>query len=114
MSEKIIVELGNVQKTLFLPLWGRAVESKKEKPLLVDKTALQIIEAVDYDFFTLTKNISDLTQSAWIMRSICVDEVVRAFLEKYPKGTIVNIGCGLDTTFDMHEHRLPKEREEYL
>ncbi len=42
MSEKLTVELGNVQKTLFLPLWGRAVESKKEKPLLVDKTALQI------------------------------------------------------------------------
>ena len=47
MSERITVELGNVQKTLFLPLWGRAVESKKENPLLVDTTALQIIEAVD-------------------------------------------------------------------
>ena len=100
MSEKITVDLGNVQKTLFLPLWGRAVESKKENPLLVDKTALQIIEAVDYDFSTLTDNISDLTQVAWIMRSMCVDEAVRVFLEKYPKGTIVNIGCGLDTTFD--------------
>jgi O-methyltransferase involved in polyketide biosynthesis len=100
VSEKVTVELGNVQKTLLLPLWGRAIESKKEKPLLVDKTALQIIEAVDYDFSTLAHNISDLTQMAWIMRSMCVDEVVRAFLAKYPKGTIVNIGCGLDTTFD--------------
>ncbi len=100
MSEKIAVDLGQVQKTLFLPLWGRAVESKKENPLLVDKTALQIIEAVDYNFSTLTHNISDLTQAAWIMRSLCIDEAVRDFLEKYPKGTIVNIGCGLDTTFD--------------
>ena len=73
MSEKITVELGNVQKTLFLPVWGRAAESKKENPLFVDKTALQIIEAVDYDFSTLTNNISDLTQMAWIMRSMCVD-----------------------------------------
>ncbi len=101
MSERITVDLGNVQKTLFLPLWGRAVESKKEKPLLVDKTALQIIEAVDYDFSTLTENISDLTQAAWIMRSLCIDETVRVFLKKYPKGTIVNIGCGLDTTFEL-------------
>ena len=100
MTERIAIELGNVQKTLFLPLWGRAVESKKEKPLLVDKTALRIIEAVDYDFSTLTKNISDVTQAAWIMRSLCIDETVRVFLEKYPGGTIVNIGCGLDTTFD--------------
>jgi O-methyltransferase involved in polyketide biosynthesis len=85
---------------MLLPLWGRAVESKKDKPLLVDKTALQIIEAVDYDFSTLTDNISDLTQAAWIMRSLCIDETVRVFLKKYPRGTIVNIGCGLDTTFD--------------
>jgi O-methyltransferase involved in polyketide biosynthesis len=100
MSEKITADLGNVQKTLFLPLWGRAAESKKENPLLVDKTALQIVEAVDYDFSTLANNLSDLTQMAWIMRSMCVDETVRVFLEKHPQGTIVNIGCGLDTTFD--------------
>lgn len=34
------------------------------------------------------------------MRSICVDEVVKAFLDKFPRATIVNIGCGMDTTFD--------------
>ena len=99
-SAKITVDLGHVPKTLFLPLWGRAIESQKERPLLVDKTALQIIDAVDYDFATLTENLSDLTQAAWIMRSLCVDETVRVFLAKYPHGTIVNIGCGLDTTFD--------------
>jgi O-methyltransferase involved in polyketide biosynthesis len=100
VSEKITVDLGNVQRTMLLPLWGRAVESKKDKPLLVDQTALQIIEAVDYDFSTMTHHLSDLTQMAWIMRSLCIDETVRIFLGKYPAGTIVNIGCGLDTTFD--------------
>ncbi len=100
MTEKITVELGNVQRTLFLPLWGRAFESKKESPLLVDETALAIIEAVDYDFSAMAGNMSELTQMAWIMRSICVDQVVKAFLERFPRATIVNIGCGLDTTFD--------------
>lgn len=100
MSEKIAVDLGNVQKTLFLPLWGRAFESKKEEPLLVDKTALEIIGKVDYDFSVMARKISELTRVAWIMRSICVDEVVNAFLGKYPMATIVDLGCGLDTTFD--------------
>ena len=100
MSEKVVVDLGNVQKTLFLPLWGRACETKKIDPLLVDKTALEIIEKVDFDFSTITRNISELSQIAWIMRSICVDGVIARMLEKYPKATIVNIGCGLDTTFD--------------
>lgn len=100
MTEKIAVKLGNVQRTLFLPLWGRAAESMKEHPLLVDKTALAIIQEVDYDFSRIANNISELSQIAWITRSVCVDEVVRAFIEKYPQATIVNIGCGLDTTFD--------------
>ncbi len=100
MSEKVAVALGDVQKTLFLPLWGRAVESKKAHPLLVDKTALEIMDKVDYDFSTITKNISELSQVAWIMRSVCVDEVVKGFLARYPQGTIVNVGCGMDTTFE--------------
>jgi len=100
VSDKIAVDLGNVQKTMLLPLWGRAVESKKDKPLLVDQTAVRIIDAVDYDFSALTDNLSDLTQMAWIMRSLCIDEAIRGFLEKCPSGTIVNIGCGMDTTFE--------------
>jgi O-methyltransferase involved in polyketide biosynthesis len=100
MSEKVVVDLGNVQKTLFLPLWGRAYETEKADPLLVDKTALEISEKVDFDFSTITRNISELSQIAWIMRSVCVDRVIATLLEKYPKATIVNIGCGLDTTFD--------------
>jgi O-methyltransferase involved in polyketide biosynthesis len=100
VSEKIAVDLGNVQKTLFLPMWGRAFESKKANPLLIDKTALEIIEKVDYDFSIATQNLSELTQLAWILRSLAVDETIKKFLGKYPKATIVNIGCGLDTTFD--------------
>ena len=50
MTEKIKIDLGDVQKTLFLPLWGRAVESQKPHPLLVDETARKILEQADFDF----------------------------------------------------------------
>jgi O-methyltransferase involved in polyketide biosynthesis len=100
MSEKTVADLGNVQKTLFLPVWGRAAETRKPNPLLVDKTALEILEKVDFDFSTIARNITELSQIGWIMRSVCVDGVITSMLEKHPKATIVNIGCGLDTTFD--------------
>ena len=99
MADKTTVELGPVQKTLLLPLWGRAVETRKEEPLLVDKTAVEIIDRLDYDFSTIAANISAITQLAWIARSIHIDRTIHQFLEKHPKATIVNIGCGLDTTF---------------
>jgi O-methyltransferase involved in polyketide biosynthesis len=100
MSDKIAVDLGNVQKTLFLPLWGRAIESKKKHPMLVDPVALEIIDRVDFDFNTLTQKLNPLSQTAWIMRSLYIDQVVTTFLATHPLATIVNIGCGLDTTFE--------------
>lgn len=100
MSGKIAIELGHVQETLFLPLWGRAVETQKKEPLLVDKAAVEIINRIDYDFYAIERNISEISQLGWIVRSLLIDGTVRCFLDKHPKATIVNIGCGLDTTFD--------------
>lgn len=100
MNDRVDILLGDVQKTLFLPLWGRAVESKKRKPLLVDETALRIIEQVKYDFSQMTRNMDELSQIAWIKRSLICDREIKKFLTRYPQGTIVNIGCGLDTTYE--------------
>ena len=100
MTDRVNVNLGDVQKTLFLPLWGRAVETRKRKPMLVDETAVKIIDQVDYDFSQITQNMDELSQIAWIKRSLICDQVIKKFLTSYPEGTIVNIGCGLDTTFE--------------
>lgn len=99
IDEKVTVDLGNVQKTLFLPLWGRAVESQKAKPKLIDRQAVEIINRIDLDVSTLYEKMDDLSQIAWIQRSLIGDRMIGRFLEKHPEGPVVNIGCGLDTTF---------------
>jgi O-methyltransferase involved in polyketide biosynthesis len=104
MTEMQNLRLGDVQKTLFLPLWGRVVESKKKHPLLIDQTAVVIIEKAAYDYQKLTESIDELTQIAWIRRSLICDQVVRQFLGKFPQGTVVNIGCGLDTTYERTDN----------
>ncbi len=73
MREKIELDLGSVQKTLLLPLWGRAIESRKSQPRLKDDVAARIIDSIDYDFSTIARNISPITQYAWIARSIHID-----------------------------------------
>ncbi|MFN2299558.1 MAG: class I SAM-dependent methyltransferase [Anaerolineales bacterium] len=100
MKKISLANLGNVPKTLFLPLWGRARETRKPEPLLVDRKALDIIDAVDFDFSPLAGNISKITKTGWIMRSLCTDRVIAEFLRRHPRAAVVNIGCGLDTTFD--------------
>ncbi|MBN2600874.1 MAG: class I SAM-dependent methyltransferase [Candidatus Marinimicrobia bacterium] len=100
MSDKNVLGLGNVQKTLLLPLWGRAIETRKKKPLLIDKMAASIIQSIPYYFTTIARNISKLSQASWIARSIYFDHKIKAFINQYPDATVINIGCGLDTTFD--------------
>lgn len=100
MAMENAVELGSVQKTLLLPLWGRAVETKKARPLLVDRTACRIVESIRYDFSTISQNISFISQLAWIARSLHTDRTIREFLERRPGAAVVNLGSGMDTTFE--------------
>ncbi|MBN1415452.1 MAG: class I SAM-dependent methyltransferase [Bacteroidales bacterium] len=100
MKGKIKVELGDIQKTLFMPVWARAVETKKENPILIDLTALEIIDTVDFDFSQMTDNLAEISQIAWIARCKRFDMIVNDFIDNHPNGTVVNIGCGLDTSYE--------------
>lgn len=47
MKEKI--NLTGVNETMLVPLYARAKESKKNNPEFIDKTAIKIINNLDYD-----------------------------------------------------------------
>lgn len=98
MNQKIRIKTGTIEETLLLPLWGRAYETQKSNPRLVDKNAVEIINQIDYDFSNIEKTQS-MSQHGWVARSLHTDRMALGFMEKHPEATIVNIGCGLDTTF---------------
>ncbi|MGE5421472.1 MAG: class I SAM-dependent methyltransferase [Chloroflexota bacterium] len=100
MKTKINVDLGQIQKTLFMPVWARAAETRKKNPVLADSTAVEIIESVDFDFTPMANNLREINQVAWIARCMRFDRIVSNFIHDHPHGTIVNIGCGLDTTYE--------------
>lgn len=94
------ITLQGVLETLLMPLWGRAFETKKENPLLVDKEAVRIVESLDYDFSRIGQKVNPLSRASWIARSLYFDANIREYLEENPNGTVINLGCGLDTTFE--------------
>ncbi len=98
MEQKIAVKTGTVEETLLLPLWGRAYETGQENPRLIDNKAVEIIERIDYDFSTIAETQA-ISQHGWVARCLHIDKLVKSFIARHPEGTIVNIGCGLDTTF---------------
>ncbi|KIX15503.1 class I SAM-dependent methyltransferase [Dethiosulfatarculus sandiegensis] len=98
MTQKICIEKGKIQETLLLPLWGRAFETQKNAPRLIDNKAVEIIKMIEYDFSNIEKTQA-MSQHGWVARSLHTDRMALKFVQEHPEATIVNIGCGLDTTF---------------
>ncbi len=96
-STSIKVELGPVQETLLIPLLGRAEETKKKRGLLRDEKAVEIVDRLEYDFGKW-KGIQSLLGAS--IRTRMFDRFVERFLRQSPTGTVVEIGCGLNTRFE--------------
>ena len=96
---KMKIYLDSVQETLLLPLWGRAKLSREGNPILVDPKAVEIVENLDYDFDRLDKNIPTFVNLISLARARMFDDTVKNFMLKHPSAVVVNLGCGLDTTF---------------
>lgn len=94
---RISVKLGPVQETLLIPLYGRALETRRKNGLLRDEKATAITDVLNYDFSKWRKTSSPLGAC---LRTVMFDEYVQAFLVQHPTGTIVEIGCGLNTRFE--------------
>lgn len=90
--------LGPVAKTMMIPLWARAAETRKHRPLVRDVRALELCEQVDYDFATFRH--SHGTQIGCVLRGLLYDRWVGDFLARHPSGTVVELGAGLSTRFE--------------
>jgi O-methyltransferase involved in polyketide biosynthesis len=97
MTDKVQARLGTVQQTLFIPLAGRARETRRKRPVLRDPKAVEIVESVDFDTATYGRDWGGVVT---VLRTAIFDWWVRAFLAGHPAGTVVEIGTGLNTRFE--------------
>ena len=97
MAAKQSIQLGTVQETLLVPLFARAVDSRRKRPILNDRKAVEMVESIDWDFqrFNQRWRIAAAT-----LRTAIFDVPVRDFLSRHPGGTVVEIGAGLNTRFE--------------
>jgi len=89
--------LSGVQETLLVPLYARAVESRRRHPILEDRKAVEMVESIDWDFQRFNQK---WRMAACILRTAMFDEMVKDFLRCHPQGTVVEIGTGLNTRFE--------------
>jgi methyltransferase (TIGR00027 family) len=102
------LRLSDVEETGLLTLYCKAIETLSEKPILKDPKAVEMVKQIDpllagttNPLLTrlLNKNIDPRGVVHIALRAQKYDQYARAFISSHPNGTIVNIGCGLDTRF---------------
>ncbi len=97
--EKIrVAEFSPVSRTLLIPLYTRALESRRPDALLRDPKAEELVGRIDDDFSGVTQKEND--RVAFLLRMREFDRRAAAFLAESPDGTVVDLGCGLDTRFE--------------
>jgi O-methyltransferase involved in polyketide biosynthesis len=97
VADKQGVQLGGAQETLFIPLAARARQAGKKRPLLRDPRAQELVAAIDYDTDKYDRGVG-----GWVtvLRTAIYDYWLRAFLAEHPRGTVVELGTGLNTRFE--------------
>ncbi|ETD17544.1 hypothetical protein HMPREF1199_01795 [Hoylesella oralis CC98A] len=97
MKEKIKFS-GVVQETLLIPLYMRAVESKRRADnILKDDFAEGLVDRIDYNFAKL-KN-AKMSYVGCVVRGRYYDDAVRSFILSHRNPVVVNVGCGFDTRY---------------
>ena len=96
------IEKNSIQETLVIPLYGRALCTRKFPQLFADQTAAELLEQIDYDFSALEQRSGGLLQTFGAlevaMRQSDLAFEVREYLRAHPQAAVVNLGCGLDST----------------
>ena len=85
-----------VSDAALVTLWCRASEARRPDGIIDDPMAIQLIDAIDYDFnkFKLSTDRQDLA-----LRALAFDTNTHRYLSDHPKATVIALGEGLQTSF---------------
>lgn len=126
-------ELGVVEDTLYVPMLGRIYASENCRNILYDEKALELKTKLPEGLIE-NDTQTQYTYLASASRSANMDRHIADFLKRKPDGIIVQLGCGLETTYyrddngrtkwygidlpnviEYRKNLLPEgEREEYI
>ena len=89
------VKLNGVPETMLWTLHNRASEALRPDGIIRDPEAVRLYQAIDYDY---VRSFGQ-PDGSHAIRSKVFDETVKAWMRENLGGTVVELGCGLETQF---------------
>lgn len=95
-----------LEETLKGPFWARVTFSQMYPELLHDPEANRIYRTLESrfraspeEFALMQRTVDEFVGLLLVFRARSFDDAIREYIKVHPTATIINIGCGLDTTF---------------
>lgn len=104
------LDLKHVSETLWIPLFGKAIETKRKDAHIRDDKALDIAnKAVELnpELGKWWKALSRESQGLMIWRLLEIDAFVKEYIESTPEPVVVNLGAGLCTRYERMKSHNP-------
>ncbi|MFA5268403.1 MAG: class I SAM-dependent methyltransferase [Methanoregula sp.] len=104
----MLAGIGDVAATSLITLYCHAIETRSDNPILVDIKSVEIAAELDKTLSRSEQPLARTLVSGTLDKNLVIhiairakkyDTFVREFLDRYPDGVVVNIGCGLDSRF---------------
>ena len=100
-AETVNQDLSGVSESLLIPLYNRAMESRRQDAMLKDEKAVELVTQMRLDFSRVRQiPMPELLKVMRIIFTREFDRYVRDFLSRHPEAVVVHIGCGLDSRFE--------------
>lgn len=104
--------LDGISETLLIPLYSRAVETQSKNPIINDQKAVEIVAELNKVFASSSSPLHQRLAKGKVrrtankkliaflaMRSRRFDQYCQEYLQRFPSGIIVELGCGLSSRF---------------
>lgn len=101
---KIRIDKNTVQETLIIPLYARKVCAKQFPDICGDIYSERLLESIEYDMKEQTSTFMKFGCLEGGMRQYDLVCEIKDYLKAHPKACVVNLGCGLDTSFYLSDN----------
>jgi O-methyltransferase involved in polyketide biosynthesis len=101
ISEIAGQNLDRISESLLLPLYIRALETRRPDALFRDEHAIKLVEKLKLEasYFGQAK-VGEEVQVSILLRNRQFDRITCEYLNRHPNAVVVHLGCGLDTRFE--------------
>ena len=98
---KMQITKGSVQETLLIPLYGRKMAMDLFPDLFSDRDCQELLDKIDFKAPKMSGIKAKIGALMAATRQYDMAAVCREYLQAHPNAAVVNLGCGLDTTFSQ-------------